>query len=105
MIFFFQRLGSCQKINPDQAIDSAVSLATQADAVLFLGGLSPEWESEGFDRPNLKLPGRQDEVITRLAEANMNTIVCIQAVSTSTSVYIGTHCIQHPGFCGIYAMD
>jgi beta-glucosidase len=56
-------------------------LAEKADAVIFVGGLSPEWESEGFDRPTLKLPGRQDEVIARLAEANPKTIVCIQAVS------------------------
>lgn len=56
-------------------------MAEKSDVVLFIGGLTPEWESEGFDRANLDLPGRQDEVISRLAKVNPNTVVCIQAVS------------------------
>ncbi|KAF9459562.1 glycoside hydrolase family 3 protein [Collybia nuda] len=75
------RLGGCEKIDPDKAIEAAVALAEKADAVLFVGGLSPEWESEGFDRPTLELPGRQDEVIKRLAIANANIVVCIQSGS------------------------
>lgn len=59
-----------------------MSLARTADAVIYVGGLTPEWESEGFDRPSLQLPGRQDELITKLAQANPNTVVCIQAVYT-----------------------
>lgn len=66
-------------------MEAAVTLASQADAVVFIAGLSAEWESEGFDRPSLQLPGRQDEVISRIAKANKNTIICIQAVS-STSI-------------------
>lgn len=62
------------------AAERALSLAKQVDAVVFVGGLSPEWESEGFDRPTLRLPGQQDELIARLTEANPNTVVCIQAV-------------------------
>ena len=50
--------------------------------VIFVGGLTPEWESEGFDRPTLSMPGRQDETTQRLAEANPKTVVCIQAVSS-----------------------
>ncbi|KAK0240437.1 glycoside hydrolase family 3 protein [Armillaria nabsnona] len=75
------RLGGCERIDPDKAIDSAVSLASKVDAVVFVAGLTPEWESEGFDRSTLELPGRQDEVITRIAEVNTNVIVCIQAGS------------------------
>lgn len=75
------RLGGCEVIDADAAIEDAVKLATDSDAVVFIGGLGPEWESEGFDRPSLDLPGRQAEVISKLAFANPNTIVCIQAVS------------------------
>ena len=81
-----QRLGGCEKIDADNAIDEAVSLARSADAVIYVGGLTPEWESEGFDRPSLQLPGRQDELITKLAQANPRTIVCIQAVCDVHSV-------------------
>ncbi|KAG6850469.1 hypothetical protein H0H93_012890 [Arthromyces matolae] len=75
------RLGGCEKIDPEEAIQAAVSLAARSDAVLYVGGLSPEWESEGFDRPTLHMPGLQDELIQRLAEANPNTVIVIQAGS------------------------
>lgn len=75
------RLGGCEKIDPDKAVEDAVALAKESDVVIFVGGLTPEWESEGFDRPTLSLPGRQDEVIARLAEANPQTVVCLQVGS------------------------
>ena len=75
-----QRLGGIEKIDPDQAIQKAVALATRSDVVIYIGGLTPEWESEGFDRPTLYMPGRQDELISKLGKANPNTVVCIQAV-------------------------
>ncbi|KAJ3843726.1 glycoside hydrolase family 3 protein [Lentinula raphanica] len=75
------RLGGCEKIDADAAIEDAVRLAKGSDAVVFIGGLTPEWESEGFDRPSLELPGRQAEVIAKLAAVNPNTVVCMQAGS------------------------
>lgn len=78
-----QRLGGCEKFDSERAIQEAVVLAERSDAVIFIGGLTPEWESEGFDRPTLDMPGLQNQTIARLAAANTNTIVVIQAVSTS----------------------
>ena len=75
------RLGGCPKVDGDEAIAQAAALAKESDVVVVIAGLSPEWESEGFDRPSLKLPGRQDELIHRLAEANPNVVVVIQCVS------------------------
>lgn len=83
-----QRLGGCEKIDEEDAIREAVSLASRVDAVVLVGGLSPEWESEGFDRPSLRLPGRQDELFSRVARANPCTVVCIQAVRTRSIRYI-----------------
>ena len=77
-----QRLGGAEKIDPEKAIEEAVTIASSSDAVIVVAGLSPEWESEGFDRPSLDLPGRQSELISRVAEVNPNTIVCLQAVGT-----------------------
>ncbi|KAG6833210.1 hypothetical protein H0H87_010273 [Tephrocybe sp. NHM501043] len=82
------RLGGCEKIDPEEAIQTAVSLAARSDAVLYVGGLSPEWESEGFDRPTLQMPGLQDELIQRLAEANPNTVVVIQAGSAVSMPWV-----------------
>ncbi|KAI0075819.1 putative beta-glucosidase from glycoside hydrolase family GH3 [Panus rudis PR-1116 ss-1] len=75
------RLGGCEKIDPDKALDAAISVAKKSDTVIIVAGLSPEWESEGFDRPTLDLPGRQNELITRVAKANPNTVVVLQAGS------------------------
>ncbi|KAF8964639.1 glycoside hydrolase family 3 protein [Flammula alnicola] len=82
------RLGGCEKIDEEKAIEEAVALAKRVDAVIFVGGLTPEWESEGFDRPSLQLPGRQDELIKKLAQANPCTVVCIQAGSAVSMPWI-----------------
>jgi len=75
------RLGGAAEIEPTKAIEDAVKLAKQVDAVVIIAGLNPEWEAEGFDRPTLQLPGRQDELISRVSKANKRTIVTIQAGS------------------------
>ncbi|ESK88409.1 glycoside hydrolase family 3 protein [Moniliophthora roreri MCA 2997] len=82
------RLGGCEKINPEAAIKAAETLASQSDLVVFVGGLTSEWESEGFDRPTLDLPGRQNEVITRVAAANPRTVVVTQAGSATSMPWV-----------------
>lgn len=59
---------------------AAEKLAAASDAVIVVAGLHPDWESEGFDRPTLDMPGRQNELIARVGKANPNTVVCLQAV-------------------------
>lgn len=60
---------------------AAEKLAASSDVAVVVVGLSPDWESEGFDRPTLEMPGTQNELIARIAKANPNTVVCIQSVS------------------------
>ena len=62
-------------------IAEAVKLAKNADVVVLVAGLNGEWESEGFDRVDMKLPGTQDELIERIAKANRNTIVVLNVGS------------------------
>ncbi|HZJ24531.1 MAG TPA: glycoside hydrolase family 3 C-terminal domain-containing protein [Anaerolineales bacterium] len=62
-------------------ISEAVDLAKRSDVVVLIAGLNREWESEGFDRVDMKLPGKQDELIERVAEANPNTIVVLNVGS------------------------
>jgi beta-glucosidase len=59
----------------------AVSLAQRSDVAIVVAGLTNEWESEGFDRMNMELPGEQNELIQRVAAANPNTIVVLNAGS------------------------
>jgi len=38
-----------------------------------------EWESEGYDRTSMSLPGHQDALITAVAAANPRTVVVLQS--------------------------
>ncbi|CAE6520641.1 unnamed protein product [Rhizoctonia solani] len=82
------RLGGAEKIDPDEALKAAAKAAAEADAVIAVVGLNHEWESEGFDRPTLSLPGRQDELIQVVAKANKNTVVVIQAGSAVSMPWV-----------------
>jgi beta-glucosidase len=71
----------CAPTLPRGSMERAVSLAARADAAVVVVGLTPEWESEGFDRVDMDLPGPQNELIERVAAANPNTIVVLNAGS------------------------
>jgi beta-glucosidase len=69
---------------PPQSLDplsDAVKLARKADLVVIIASLNSEWESEGFDRVDMKLPGKQDELVKKIAKANKNTIVVLNVAS------------------------
>ena len=70
-----------QPPQPKDMIAEAVKLAKKSDVVVLVASLTGEWESEGFDRVDMKLPGAQNELIERVAKANRNTIVVINAGS------------------------
>jgi beta-glucosidase len=60
-------------------LERAVALAQQADVAIVVVGTTEEVESEGFDRTSLALPGRQDELVRRVAEANPRTVVVVNS--------------------------
>jgi beta-glucosidase len=66
---------------PADPIAEAVELAAKADVVVLLAGITNEWESEGFDRPNMDLPLKQDELIQRVTAANPKTVVVLNVGS------------------------
>lgn len=53
----------------------AIEAAKDADAVIFVGGLNHDIESEGFDRADMKLPYEQDTLIEELLKARNDTII------------------------------
>jgi len=65
--------------DPDEELERAVALAREADVAVVVVGTTPEVESEGFDRASLALPGRQDELVARINEANPKTIAVVNA--------------------------
>ncbi|HEY0753759.1 MAG TPA: glycoside hydrolase family 3 C-terminal domain-containing protein [Ktedonobacteraceae bacterium] len=74
------RLG-CIVPQPADAIERAAQLAADSDVALVFAGLSAEWESEGFDRPDLELVGRQNELIEAVVAANKKTVVILNTGS------------------------
>ena len=63
----------------DGEIAEAVEAARLADVAVVVIGTNEETESEGWDRPDLQLPGRQNELVRRVAEANPRTVVVVNA--------------------------
>lgn len=63
--------------SPEELIAEAVRVASDADYVIFIGGLnkSAGQDCEDADRKGLNLSYGQDEVISALAKANKNLIV------------------------------
>jgi len=61
-------------------MEDALSLAKEADVVIAVIGLNSDWETEGYDRTILALPGRTDELIEKVAAVNPKTIVVTQSV-------------------------
>jgi beta-glucosidase len=59
--------------------DRAVSLAAECDAAIVVVGTNDEWETEGHDRDSIALPGRQDELVSRVAAVARRTIVVVNA--------------------------
>lgn len=59
----------------------AVKLAGRSDEVIFIGGLNHEYDTEGRDRPDMKLPYGQDELINAILDVNPNTVIVMVAGS------------------------
>lgn len=53
--------------------------AENADKIIIFAGLPEEYESEGFDRRDMKLPACQNTLIRRLSRLCKNIIVVVQA--------------------------
>ena len=65
----------------DELLAEAAAVARACDVAVVVVGTTEEVESEGFDRTTLALPGRQDELVRRVAAANPRTVVVVNAGS------------------------
>ena len=76
---FFQLLLEAPHGTDDEEMDAAVALAAGRDVAVVVVGTTAEVESEGFDRTSLALPGRQDELVRKVAAANPRTVVVVNS--------------------------
>jgi beta-glucosidase len=67
--------------DPDELIAEAVEAARNADTAVVVVATTDRVESEGFDRRDLTLPGRQDDLVRAVAAANPNTVVIVNSGS------------------------
>ncbi|MEU9164797.1 glycoside hydrolase family 3 C-terminal domain-containing protein [Streptomyces sp. NPDC048424] len=65
----------------DELIAEAVAAARAADTAVVVVATTERVESEGFDRQDLTLPGRQDDLVRAVAAVNPNTVVVVNAGS------------------------
>jgi len=65
-------------------LQEAVDAARAADVAVVVVGLDAEWESEGYDRQNMHLPGGQDQLVEAVVRANPRTVVVNQSGSPVT---------------------
>ncbi|KAK9357937.1 glycosyl hydrolase family 3 C-terminal domain-containing protein [Lipomyces starkeyi] len=73
------RIGVAKTLEADAEIRKAVEAAKLADQVILTVGLSGDWESEGYDRTNMKLLGATDSLVDAVLDANPNTVVVVQS--------------------------
>lgn len=64
-----------------ELIDEIKSKARKAGAVIVFAGLPGSWESEGFDRQNMKMPRGHADMINAACDANSNVAVVLMCGS------------------------
>ncbi|MFD3513984.1 glycoside hydrolase family 3 protein [Streptomyces sp. NPDC058657] len=65
----------------DELIAEAVAAARGADTAVVVVATTDRVESEGFDRTDLVLPGRQNDLVRAVAAANPRTVVVVNSGS------------------------
>ena len=72
-------LNVARQIDEEAEFAAAIAAAAAADVAIVVVGTTEEVESEGFDRDTLALPGRQDDMVRRVAAVNPRTIVVVNS--------------------------
>lgn len=67
--------------NRAKLLEEACALAKESDTVIFVGGLNHDYDVEGRDRADMKLPYGQDELIEALLEIHPDMTVVMVAGS------------------------
>ena len=76
-IRFAEGYGTDTEEPDEDMIRDALRAASSAEKAVIIAGLPDSFESEGYDRSHMRLPRCQDELISRVAAVNPNTIVVL----------------------------
>lgn len=58
-------------------LPEAIEASKKAKTVVIFAGLPDSYESEGYDRKNMKIPQNQDVLISEIAKVNKNVVVVL----------------------------
>ena len=85
----------------DVLIKEAVALAKSKEKVVVFAGLTDSYESEGFDRENMKMPAGHVRMMEEVAAANPNVIVVLMSGSVVEVPWIDkVKAVLYMGLCG-----
>ena len=65
----------------DDMLNKAVDMAARADLSIVVVGTNDDWESEGWDRADIDLPGDQNVLVEEVAKVSRRTVVIVNAGS------------------------
>jgi beta-glucosidase len=82
------QLGALRQVGDEDAIRDAVDLARESDATILVIGLNHDWESEGFDRKDLELPGLTNRLVSEVLRADPNTVIINQSGTPVTMPWV-----------------
>ena len=85
----------------EQLLKEAIELAKTKETVVVFAGLTDSYESEGFDRENMKMPEGHIRMIEEIAKVNPNVIVGLMSGSVIEIPWFHkVKAILYMGLCG-----
>ncbi|KAL4804619.1 Exo-1,4-beta-xylosidase bxlB [Aspergillus unguis] len=87
----------------EEGFDEALSIAAEADSVIFFGGIDNTIEEESLDRTEINWPGNQEELILLLAESTPLVVVQFGGGQVDDSQLVASdnvHAIVWAGYPG-----
>ncbi|KZT52896.1 glycoside hydrolase family 3 protein [Calocera cornea HHB12733] len=82
------QMGATRWAEEGVVIAEAVSLAKESDLAIVVVGLNGDWESEGFDRKDMDLPGSMNALCHAVLGANENTVIVNQTGTPVTMPWL-----------------
>ncbi len=70
-----------RKLRGEKCLKEAIELVKDSDTVIFVGGLDHDYDVEGLDRGNMKLPYEQNKVLEEILKIKPDTVVVMYAGS------------------------
>ncbi|WP_100446050.1 glycoside hydrolase family 3 protein [Glycomyces xiaoerkulensis] len=77
----FGLMHTAPRPDEDRLLAEAVEAASRSEIAVVVVSTTELTESEGWDRADLRLPGRQDELVSAVAAVNPNTVVVVNSGS------------------------